>query len=251
MKTFAVGDIHGAYKALLQVLEKSNFSKQEDRLICLGDVADGWSEVPECFDELLTINNLIYIMGNHDLWLYEWLKFGTSPDIWTQQGGQATIDAYIRRFEKEGNQFAKSHEYFLHKAPHYYIDEKNRLYVHGGFNWHIPIEENEPYDLRWNRHAYETACMWETYNKNSLYKSDKEKDSFKDYSEVFIGHTATNYSTNWRIPATDKPVHVANLWNLDQGAGWDGKLTLMNVDTKEYYQSDIVTTLYPESKGRN
>ena len=66
-RRFVVGDIHGAHKALVQCLKRSNFNYEEDELICLGDVADGWTEVPELFDELLKIKKLIYIMGNHDL----------------------------------------------------------------------------------------------------------------------------------------------------------------------------------------
>ena len=44
---------------------------------------------------------------------------------------------------------------------------------------------------------------------------------------------------------------AANIWNLDTGAGFEGKLTIMNVDTKEYYQSDKLTTLYTNERGRN
>jgi len=62
---------------------------------------------------------------------------------------------------------------------------------------------------------------------------------------VFVGHTTT------QKPYPDmKPVHASNVWNLDQGAGWSGKLTLMNIDTKEYFQSDLVTELYPDELGR-
>jgi serine/threonine protein phosphatase 1 len=44
----------------------------------------------------------------------------------------------------------------------------------------------------------------------------------------------------------NKPLHLGNLWALDQGAGWGGKLTLMDVNTHEYWQSDPVSTLYPD-----
>ena len=37
-RTLVVGDIHGAYKALLQVLERACFNPQTDTLIALGDV---------------------------------------------------------------------------------------------------------------------------------------------------------------------------------------------------------------------
>ena len=52
-KTFVIGDIHGAYRALLQCLEKSRFDYQQDTLICLGDVSDGWPETSQAVDELL------------------------------------------------------------------------------------------------------------------------------------------------------------------------------------------------------
>ena len=52
MKTFAIGDIHGAYKALVQCLERSKFDYDNDRLIVMGDVVDGYPDVKRCFDEL-------------------------------------------------------------------------------------------------------------------------------------------------------------------------------------------------------
>lgn len=48
-----------------------------------------------------------------------------------------------------------------------------------------------------------------------------------------------------------KPVRSSNVWNLDQGAGYEGKLTIMDVDTHEYWQSDIISDLYKQEKGRN
>ena len=58
------------------------------------------------------------------------------------------------------------------------------------------------------------------------------------FSHIFIGHTNT---LKWR---TDKPMHVANIYNIDTGAGHNGRLTIMNIETKEYWQSDLVEELY-------
>ncbi len=63
MKTFVLGDPHGALKAIKQVLKKSKFDYEEDKLICLGDIADGFSETPEALEELLKIKNLIFFNG--------------------------------------------------------------------------------------------------------------------------------------------------------------------------------------------
>ena len=45
MKTFAIGDIHGAYKAMMQCFERSKFDYKKDRLIVMGDVCDGYPDV--------------------------------------------------------------------------------------------------------------------------------------------------------------------------------------------------------------
>lgn len=66
-KTFAIGDIHGNYRGLLQCLERSGFNNKEDTLISLGDVVDGHSQSFEVVEELLKIKNLIAIKGNLSL----------------------------------------------------------------------------------------------------------------------------------------------------------------------------------------
>ena len=139
MKKFVIGDIHGSNKALLQVLERSGFDKESDLLISLGDIADGWNEVPECVDTLLSIKNLIAIRGNHDVWCYDWFEMGATPLIWTQQGGKATLDAYVRT----GKMTEDSHKAFWKNQVDWYIDDENRLFIHAGWDYTLtPIELN-------------------------------------------------------------------------------------------------------------
>lgn len=40
MRTLVMGDSHGGYRAIRQVLERAHFDFEKDTLICLGDVAD-------------------------------------------------------------------------------------------------------------------------------------------------------------------------------------------------------------------
>ena len=227
MKTFAIGDIHGNYRGLLQVLEKSSFDKKLDKLIVLGDVSDGWPEIVECVDELLTIENMIPIQGNHDTWCYEWLKFGVDPWIWVEQGGRATIKSYLENPEKMPIHLEK---YFSKMLP-YYIDELNNGYVHGGYTSKMGLGHNLLITYTWDRTLWEKA------------KSAKEQilNMTKMYNKIFIGHT----SLGWTLPEKN-----GNIWNLDTGGGWEGAITIMNVETEEYFMSDKGTDLYPEVKGR-
>lgn len=242
---YAIGDIHGAHKAFKQCLKRSEFNKKEDTLIQLGDVVDGWSEVYECVEELLTIPNLIAIKGNHDEWFNEYLQTGQHGSQWTQ-GADATKKSYGER----SFMIPEPHEKFFRTQLPYYIDDQNRCFVHGGFNRHFTMKENQAsceYMFWWDRDLWASALSYKAMDKGLVYLSEPKELKFKikdDFKEIFIGHTTT---INWK---TTEPMKAANIWNLDTGAGFKGKLTIINVETKEYFQSDLVDKLYPYEKGR-
>jgi serine/threonine protein phosphatase 1 len=52
------------------------------------------------------------------------------------------------------------------------------------------------------------------------------------FNNIFIGHTNT---MKWGI---DKPLQAANIYNLDTGGSKGGKLTVMDVDSKHFWQSE-------------
>ncbi|HZY78627.1 MAG TPA: metallophosphoesterase [Cyclobacteriaceae bacterium] len=223
-RTFVVGDIHGAYRALRQVLERSGFDRISDRLICLGDVTDGWPETKECIDELLGIPNLIYLMGNHDVWASQWMETREAEEIWLEQGGRATCDSYV-------NGVPENHLEFFKNAKPYFV-ENNRLFVHAGVMPERRAEECSDYTLFWDRTLVQMA------KHHELIKSGVR---LTPYDEVYVGHTPIN---------THKPTKYCEVWMMDTGAAWSGELSIMNVDTKEYFTSDVVQDLYPGVKGR-
>ena len=236
MTTFAIGDIHGAHKALIQVLKCAKFDYEKDTLIVLGDVSDGWPETPQCVEELLKIKDMIFVMGNHDYWAWKWLELGQAPWDWKLQGGQATIDAYLQN----GDLMTKHREQFFDKGNYYYIDEENRVYVHGGFQRGIKLEAQSYSMFLWDRTLATKAA-------NSP-KQSKQPLNVHEFKEVYLGHTTINSFGNL---AKNKPHIGGNVILLDTGAGWEGVLTMMNVDTKQYFQSDIVASLYTEVVGRS
>jgi serine/threonine protein phosphatase 1 len=240
MKKFVIGDIHGSNKALLQVLDRSGFDKKSDLLISLGDIADGWNEVPECVDTLLSIKNLIAIRGNHDVWCHDWFEMGATPLIWTQQGGKATIDAYVRT----GKLTEQEHKHFWKNQIDYYIDDENRLFIHGGWDYLEGFPRGAM--LQVNAGSIAKECHWDRSvlsGARSAFGDKNRPGKFKaleQFKEIYIGHTAMN----------GEPKQFGNLWNLDTGAGWNGQLTIMDIDTKEFWQSDNVKDLHPDQLGR-
>lgn len=228
-KTYCIGDIHGSYKGLKQALERCNFDKQKDTLICIGDVADGWPEVSECIEELLTIMNLMPIMGNHDFWLRNYLEFGDHPPIWLMQGGQASFESYVRNPELK----TKHLEMYFPKCSFYYIDENHNAYVHGGYTSKSGLGDDTPDTYTWDR------SLWEKASSSASGRSSLKMT--KMYNKVFIGHTSIGNTT---------PQKKCNVWNLDTGGGWEGKITIMNVENEEFWQSDKCSDLYPDKAGR-
>src|SRR6202008_3351966 len=93
-RLLVLGDVHGAHRALVQVLERAGFDREQDGLVFLGDVADGWFETGLCIDELLAIPNLVHLLGNHDDWFLRWLQGGAADVLWLTQGGWATLESY-------------------------------------------------------------------------------------------------------------------------------------------------------------
>ncbi len=228
-RTFVIGDIHGAYPALKQCLDISEFDYYSDRLICLGDVCDGWPQVKESVDELLKIRHLIYIMGNHDEWALNWFQTGIVKELWKSQGGKSTISSY------EGK-IPESHINLLQTARDFYLDN-NRLFVHGGIEPGIPIEKQNREIFLWNRSLVQIAAY--------LTANDKCTD-LGSFSEIYVGHTPTlNFSSI-------VPLMLCNVWLMDTGAGWHGgHLSMMDINSRKLFRSDPVNLFYPDFKGRN
>ena len=260
-RTLVIGDIHGAYRALRQVLDRSGFNPKKDRLITLGDYCDGWSETPEVVEELLLIESLssddnkpIFIKGNHDEWCYSWLKTGVMEPYRYNQGGACTVKAY----QRTGIQ--GKHIMFFGTLHHYYIDENNRVFVHGGFTSRKGIgHESTQSNYYWDRDLWQLALL--SHGRQHLGVTEHGR-RFEKHHEIYIGHTATTmFRIKPHLPEYKDPLQAnngditvpmnrCNIWNVDTGAGWYGKLTIMDLDSKEFWQSDMVNELYPDETER-
>lgn len=224
-RTLVMGDIHGNYHALEQCLERCAFDQEKDTLIQLGDVVDGYSHAVEVVERLMQIPNLIALRGNHDWWCMNWLVHRQMTHTWVRQRGKSTIEAYQRAdVDKD------AHRQFFQNQQNFCVDQQNnRLFIHAGYE----NPKGPEYDLNQDVHFWDRE-LWKT-----AVASDPEiPDLLKRFDEVFIGHTPT-LTLN-----TDKPLKAANVRNLDTGAGWSGKLTVMDANTKEYWQSDKAEALY-------
>jgi len=240
MRTYVIGDIHGAYRALKQVIQRAA-PDAEDRLIFLGDYVDGWSEskkVVEYLMELEALYNCLFLRGNHDAWCEEWLA-GLGPDPnWLFHGGRATVESYngIKPADR-----IRHLAFFGRMRP--YFEEDGRLFIHAGFSsMHGPAMEHYESNYFWDRTLWEMALAVDhRIPKESFFYPQR----LQLYQEIYIGHTpTTNYDR-------DMPMQACNVWNIDTGAAFNGKISMLEIASKKLIQSDIVQKLYPGETGRN
>ncbi|MGC6429948.1 MAG: metallophosphoesterase family protein [Jejuia sp.] len=241
MRTFAIGDIHGGLKALIQLLNTLELT-EEDRLIFMGDYVDGWSESAQVIQFLIELSEkfkCIFIKGNHDVWAEDWLRSGEVNQTWYMHGGKETMESYEGFTDKDKSK----HLSFFENLIMYHIDDNNRLFLHAGFtSMHGVKKEVFLTTLYFDRTLWEMAL---TMDKRIQKNSELYPKRLKHYNEIYIGHTPTiNYGKY-------EPMNAINVWNIDTGAAFFGKLSAVNIDTKEVFQSDVVKDLYPDEKGRN
>lgn len=241
MRTLVIGDIHGGLKALTQLLERAKVTT-DDQLIFLGDYVDGWSESAQVIQYLIELsktNRCVFIKGNHDAWCEDWLRENLINPSWYQHGGKETIESYNSFSDKNKQQHLK----FFEDMKMYHLDGHNRLFIHAGFTSVHGVERE--YQIE---NFYYDRTLWEmaiTMDKRIEKDSELYPNRLKHYSEIYIGHTPTiRFSKN-------QPMQAINVWNVDTGAAFTGKLSAIDLDTKEVFQSEEVFKLYPNEKGRN
>ena len=127
-----------------------------------------------------------------------------------------------------GGPMPQAHIDFL-KGGQLWIEREEQVFVHGGFNSDISLRSHSAQALVWDRTLLDMA--WKKHIAG-------RKCQLGKYKDIFVGHTTTEQYN------TLQPIHVCNVWNIDTGAGWSGKLTIMDVDSKKYWQSDLSPDIY-------
>lgn len=231
MRTVVIGDIHGCYDELVELIstleEEGEYKKGVDKLVFLGDYIDRGDNsrlVIEFIQNLQKNNdNVIALMGNHEDMLLGYLD-DNDPN-WTLNGYVSTMNSY-EGFEK---QFKRDVQW-IRTLPLYHEDEYF-IFVHAGIDPYKPMKKQNRNTLLWVREPF-------IYNARPYKK------------QVIFGHTPTAHlSEEW------KPVRTyADNIDIDTGCVYGGALTAMILDDGEvngFYQVHYGETSNNEENEEN
>lgn len=266
MRRLIIGDIHGRYKALRQVLERAEYNPEEDILYSVGDFCDRGEENLEVLKYLMTLKNFRPVLGNHDAWLQSYLRDRDVDDNWYRNnGGDTTVKSLYALSERERQEISE----WLNAIPYCRIED-DIIVVHGGPIKGYELEEiTRPRDFRWeyftedipgelwDRTYLQTAVSYEEW----LVSEAKESGiSFAEYLKRDWGAYCVDFSEGEEpfIASEDKTIYTGHsiiktgpfesekfhLVSLDTGAAIpDGRLTCVNIDRKTYWQSAIISDI--------
>jgi len=127
--TYLIGDVHGCYYTLMDLIKKL---PKNSNLIFLGDLCDKGNFTLEVIEYIIN-NNHRSIKGNHEeLMLLSLEKEGLETiknTIWINQfGGIKTINSY--KNNKNGKKILEKHIKWLKKLPNY-LEIENIFLTHG------------------------------------------------------------------------------------------------------------------------
>ena len=217
VRAYAIGDIHGRADLLEKLLGKikadtGKNNQAEPHVIFLGDYVDRGMESKEVVDLSLDFDlkggTKVYLKGNHEAMMLDFLADPSTGPRWFENGGLATLLSYgvqpqgnfssKNNLEKIRDQFLtsipKAHKNFYENLVMNY-ELGNYFFVHAGVNPDRPLDKQTWEDMLWIR--------------DEFLESEKPLEK-----TVVHGHSVVL-----------DPVVSENYISVDTGAFFTGKLT--------------------------
>lgn len=190
--TVAIGDIHGCFDQMKQLIEDVRSRYEVNKWVFLGDYIDRGPDSKKVLDFLMDRERkeiikdyYIFLKGNHE----EMMQF--NEHYWSYNGGNETL----KSFEVDNwHRIPKEYIGWIEKLD-YYHDDGLRFFVHAGVT-QKPPQHTSRNEMLWVRGSFLTST--------------------KDWGRLIVhGHT----------PTYGKPQATPYRINLDTGCVFGQKLT--------------------------
>lgn len=232
-RTLVIGDIHGCYDELIELLSVANYEGNSDILIFTGDYIDRGLKSYEVIQHIKALqkkygkDRVIALRGNHEDMLiqeacnshvynnktqFDVLDGGYLSD-WLFNGGVETKLSYIQQ-----NRSILADLKWLKSLPIHHEDD-NFFYVHAGFNPYFSVDKQCDKDKLWIREAF-------YLNPNCNERFGKP---------VIFGHTPVMNMGGVGY----MPVKINGNYGIDTGCVYGGRLTALEIidgEVEGFYQ---------------
>ena len=147
---FAIGDIHGCFNSMKELIDNKIKLRKDDQLIFLGDYIDRGPDSKKVLDYIIELQNndydIVTLLGNHESMLVDAYYNESAMSKWIQNGGSETLRSFdIDSLKAIDPQYID----FLKKLKLYYELDKY-LFVHAGFNDKLENPFSDNYSMLWN-----------------------------------------------------------------------------------------------------
>lgn len=200
-RTIVVGDIHGCYDELLDLLDLVKFGGR-DRVISVGDLIVKGEKNREVLELFMSDERFAAVIGNHDLALRR---------RWN--GEDVELKASQKETHKELKADKECYSLYLNSQP-FMIDLGTHLVVHAGLRPNVALHSQTSGDLTEIR----------------TLGADRESDEGKPWYEEHRGKKIVLFG-HW---ASSEPRHGPKAIGLDTGCVYGNRLTAYIVETGEF-----------------
>ena len=160
-RTIVVGDLHGCYDELIDLLESVSFT-QEDRVVCVGDLVTKGPKNREVLELFMNDARFRTVIGNHDLALRR--KWG---------GEKVKLKAAQKATHKELKSDKEKYLPFLNRLP-FTIDLGTHLVVHAGLRPDVELYSQTSEDMTLlrtlgkDRESHDGTPWYEVYDGEKI-----------------------------------------------------------------------------------
>ena len=176
--TYAIGDIHGCYDLMVDLLDRivadirRSHAGRGTMLVFLGDYIDRGPASSDVIDALLWIDRhsplpAVFLRGNNEQTMLDYLQDPVGHQQWLRFGGSETLRSYGLIVPKEIASAAEHRELrdrFVERLPSAHLDflrglrlfheTARHIFVHAGIKSGIPLRRQEAEDLLWIREGF-------------------------------------------------------------------------------------------------
>ncbi len=169
LRIYAIGDIHGRADLLAELSASISADLlrnpvRETRFVFLGDYVDrghASAEVLDVLSRIRSANETVFLRGNHEQILINFLSDSSILAEWRRHGGLETLASYginVRNYES-GRSYVEAQKRLLARMPHSHKEFLSGtlfsctigdyFFCHAGARPNVPLARQAPQDLMW------------------------------------------------------------------------------------------------------